>query len=178
MRHEFLVIGRGGQGILLMGRILGVSVAKYAGLYVAATESYGSETRGTESRVDMVIADKQEEIDYIKVRKPTIFLIMYPFNLDKYLGMVNENTIVFLNKTFIKEYPGEKYREIYGAPYTEIAEEVTGTIRTANMVALGHIIGKTKIVEPEHVEQAIRELVRKDWIDKNIEAFNKGLSLE
>ncbi len=178
MKNEILVIGRGGQGILLFGRILGLSATKYAGLHVAATESYGSETRGTESRVEMIIADRGEEIDYIRVRNANIVLIMYPYNLDKYLGSIGKDAMVFLNSTYIKELEGKPEWRIYRAPYTEIAERETGTIRTANMVALGHIVGVTGIVKPEHVEQAIKELVRKDWIERNIKAFHAGLKIK
>ncbi|OYT39282.1 MAG: 2-oxoglutarate oxidoreductase [Desulfurococcales archaeon ex4484_58] len=177
MKHEVLVIGRGGQGILLFGRVLGVAAAKYAQLHVSATESYGSETRGTESRVDMIISDKLEEIDYIKVRKATIFLVMYPFNLEKYMDMISDNACIFLNATYIEDFPEKPDWKIHRAPYTEIAEKETGTIRTANIVALGHVVGKTGIVKPEHVIDAIREIVPSKWLELNIKAFNVGLNL-
>ncbi len=177
MKHEIIVIGRGGQGILLFGRILGTAAAKHTGLNVAATESYGSETRGTESRVEMILSDEEGEIDYIRVRRATIFLVMYPLNLEKYYDLISKDTIVFLNSTYINELPVEAGK-VYKAPYNEIAEKETGTIRTANMVAMGHLVGKTGIVKPEDIEKAITELVRKDWVDKNIKAFRAGLSLD
>lgn len=177
MKHEILVIGRGGQGILLFGRILGTAIAKYAGLNIATTESYGSETRGTESRVEMIVSDEKTEIDYIRVRKATIFLVMYPLNLEKYYDLIDNDTIVFLNSTYIDKLP-VKTGKVYKAPYTEIAEKETGTIRTANLVAMGHLVSKTGIVRAEDVEKAINELVRKDWVEKNIKAFRIGLSLD
>ncbi|MEM4532793.1 MAG: 2-oxoacid:acceptor oxidoreductase family protein, partial [Desulfurococcaceae archaeon] len=76
MKYELLIIGRGGQGILLMGRVLGTAISKYTNLYVTSTESYGAETRGTESRVEMIISDDPGEIDYIATRKPNILLVM------------------------------------------------------------------------------------------------------
>ena len=177
MKHEILVIGRGGQGILLFGRILGTAAAKYAGYNVAATEAYGSETRGTESRVEMIITETGKDIDYVRVRHPTIFVVMYPLNIEKFLGLLSSDTIVFLNSTYIDELPGSPTDKIYKAPYTEIAEKETGTIRTANLVAMGHLVGKTGIVKPEHVEEAIKEIVRRDWVEKNIKAFRAGLAL-
>ncbi|MEM2021112.1 MAG: 2-oxoacid:acceptor oxidoreductase family protein, partial [Zestosphaera sp.] len=69
VRHEILMIGRGGQGVLLLGRILGLAASKYSDLYVTGSETYASETRGGESRVDLIIADNPEDIDYIRVRR-------------------------------------------------------------------------------------------------------------
>jgi 2-oxoglutarate ferredoxin oxidoreductase subunit gamma len=178
VKHEILVIGRGGQGILLLGRILGRAAAEHAGLNVSTTEFYGSETRGTESRVEMVLSDKEGEIDYIRVRRATILLVMYPLNLEKYYELLTPETTVFLNSTYISELKGVSYGRLYKAPYTEIAEKETGTTRTANMVALGHLVAKTGIVKPEHVEDTIRESVPEKWVDPNIKAFRKGLSLD
>ncbi|MET1160138.1 MAG: 2-oxoacid:acceptor oxidoreductase family protein [Thermoprotei archaeon] len=177
MKHELLIVGRGGQGILLLGRVLGTAIAKYTDLHVASTETYGAETRGTESRVDMIIADNPDEIDYIKARKPTIALFMYPFNLDYYIERLSDNAIVFLNTTHVKEFPQRKNWVVYGQPYTDIADRETGTVRTANMVALGHIIAKTKLVDPKHVEETIKEAMPSKWIDINLKAFRIGLNL-
>jgi len=176
LRHEILIIGRGGQGILLMGRVIGLAAAKYAGLNVAATEVYGSETRGTESRADLIITD-EDEIDYIKVRKPTVFVVMYPLNVEKYLGVVGEDTIVFLNSTYVSEIPGLTAKQVYRAPYTIVAEREAGTPRVANIVALGHIVARTRIVKPEYVERAIEESVPPQWLEVNLKAFRAGLNL-
>lgn len=182
MRHEILVVGRGGQGILLLGRVLGTAIAKYTGLYATATESYGAETRGTESRVEMIVSDSPDEIDYTRARSPTILLFMYPYGLDKYLGAASESAAIFLNADLISEEHEAKVRgksswRVYRGSYNEVAEREAGTVRAANMVALGHLVAKTNIVEPEHVERAIGEFVAGDWLEKNIRAFRSGLSL-
>jgi len=176
LRHEILIIGRGGQGILLMGRIIGLAAAKYAGFNVAATEAYGSETRGTESRADLIITD-EGEIDYVKVRKPTVFVVMYPLNVENYLEVVSEDAIVFLNSTYVSEIPGLTAKQVYRAPYTTVAERETGTPRVANMVAIGHIVARTGIIEPEYVERAIEESVPSQWLEVNLKAFRAGLNL-
>jgi len=178
LKHEILIIGRGGQGILLLGRVLGLAAAKYSDLYVASTESYGAETRGSESRAELIVADNRDEIDYIKVRKATILLIMYPFNIEKYVNNISDNAKVFLNKTHVTSFAAKPGWVIYGAPYPEIAERETGTSRTANMVALGHVVAKTGLVKPQAIEDALRELVRGEWVELNIKAFQAGYKLE
>ncbi|MEM1676075.1 MAG: 2-oxoacid:acceptor oxidoreductase family protein [Desulfurococcaceae archaeon] len=177
MKYELLIIGRGGQGILLMGRVLGTAISKYTNLYVTSTESYGAETRGTESRVEMIISDDPGEIDYIATRKPNILLVMYPFNLDKYLDKLVDNAHIFLNSDYIDNIVSKPGWKINRGKYNSIAEKETGTIRTANMVALGHLVSKTNIIEPVFVEKTISEIVSSEWIDKNIKAFQAGLRI-
>jgi len=176
LRSEILIIGRGGQGILVMGRVLGMAAVRNPSFRVASTETYGSETRGTESRVDLIITD-EGEIDYVRVRRPSIFVVMYPLNVEKYLGMLTSETVVFLNSTYINELQGVSVREIYRAPYTDIAEKETGSARPANMVALGHVVGRTGIVKPEDVEEAIKEVIPREWVEASIKAFRLGLKL-
>jgi len=178
VKHEILIIGRGGQGVLLLGRILGTALTKYGGYYVSLTESYGAETRGTESRSDIIISDRQDEVDYVKVRKATVFLVLYPLNIENYLKYISEDTVLMLNSTYINDIPGVKVREKYTAPYSEIAERETGTVRTTNMVALGHLVKVTKLTDPVHVEKTIMEMFTEKWIDINIKAFRAGLNID
>ncbi len=182
MRHEVLIAGRGGQGILLLGHVLGLAAAKYANLYVTGTESYGAETRGGDSRADIILCDEAEELDYVKVRHADIALFMYAEQLRRYSHLVNNRAIVFVDSSFIaredvEEVKGNRQWLVNHKPYTNIAREELGTHRVANMVALGHLIGVTKVVPPEAIENAIRELVRPKWIELDIKAFRLGLSL-
>lgn len=176
MRKEILVAGRGGQGILLLGHVIGLSAAKYAGLYVTGTESYSAETRGGDSKVDLIIADRAEELDYIKVRQANIAIFMYPTQLSKYSSLVDKGAKVFVDSTYVKEIPKVEW-EVFSAPYTEMAEKKLGTHRVANMVALGHVIYVTKLMEPEAIINGMKEVVRKKWLDIDIKAFREGLSL-
>lgn len=177
MKYEILIIGRGGQGILLMGRVLGTAISKYTKLYATSTESYGAETRGTESRVEMIISDNPDEIDYVATRKPNVLLVMYPFNLRKYLERLDENAIVLLNSDYVIEFESKVGWMLFRGNYSTTAEKETGTSRTANMVALGHLIAVLKIIEPQYVERVIEEIVSSDWIDRNIKAFRAGLKI-
>lgn len=178
MRREILIFGRGGQGILLMGHVIGVAAAKHSGLYVTSTESYSSEMRGGESRSDLIIADKEEELDYIKVRNATDVIAMYPPRLGLYEHLVGEGALVQFDTSF--NVPRDILRPSWvkvGAPYTRIAEDELGTPRVANMVALGHFVRLTEFLRLEAVEAAIEEVVRKRWIGINKEALRKGYSL-
>lgn len=177
MKVEILLVGRGGQGILLLGRTIGVAASKYANLYVTSVEAYASETRGGESRVDLVISDDPREIDYVRVLNADIALFMYPYNLAKYSEVLKEDAYVFINSTFCKEHP-YKTQKVFLKPYSEIAEKTVGTSRVANMVALGHLIAKTGVQRVEHVEEALREIISEKLYEVNIKALRAGLVLD
>ncbi|MEM1773082.1 MAG: 2-oxoacid:acceptor oxidoreductase family protein, partial [Desulfurococcaceae archaeon] len=92
MKYEILIVGRGGQGVLLLGRILGLAASKYANLYAVVTESYAAETRGGESRSDVIIASSMEEAPYVKVVKPDMVVFMYPYRIETYKSILTPNT--------------------------------------------------------------------------------------
>jgi 2-oxoglutarate ferredoxin oxidoreductase subunit gamma len=175
LRIEVLIAGRGGQGILLLGHILGRAVAKYTNLYILGSEIYAAETRGGDSRVDLVIADREEEADFIKVMGADIAIVMHQLQLDAYSHLIKDGAVVFLDKSNVTSVPQRKWR-VFLEPYTDIAEREFGTPRVANMVALGHLVRQTSLVPPEGVEEVIRETVPKDWVDVNIRAFRYFLS--
>lgn len=175
-KYEIIIAGRGGQGILLMGHILGIAAAKYQGLFVTGTESYGAETRGGDSRADVIIASKEDELDFIKVRKANIAIFMYSDQVLKYQKLVAPNAYVFLDQTYISNVPRSDWK-VFFAPYTEIAERILNTSRVANMIALGHMIGITKIIPINALINAIKESVKKAWVEVNIKALNKGVEL-
>lgn len=90
MKYEILIVGRGGQGVLLFGRVLGLAASKYANLYAVVTESYAAETRGGESRSDVIIANSMEEIPYVKVTEPDIAVFLYPFKIQYYKSILKQ----------------------------------------------------------------------------------------
>ncbi len=176
MRKELLAAGRGGQGILLLGHVIGLAAAKYADLYVTGTESYDAETRGGDSKIDLIIADRPDELDYFKVRRADIALFMYPEQMLKYKDLVRGYATVFIDTSFCPE-PSVSSWNVIAAPYTDIAEKDLGTHVVANMVALGHLVKKTNILPVEAVTKSIGEVVRKRWVSIDIKGFKRGLSL-
>ncbi len=170
MRLEILIAGRGGQGILFLGHVLGKAIAEHTSLHVLGSETYAAETRGGDSRVDLVVADREEEADFIKVMRADIALFMHQLQLDAYKDLVRDGAVVFLDSSNVTDVPQRSWR-VYAEPYTDIAEREVGTSRVANMVALGHLVGVTSVVPPEAIESAIREVVAREWVDVNLRAF-------
>ncbi len=164
--------------MLLIGRVLGVAASKYQNLYVTCSEAYVAETRGGDSRVDIIIATSEEELDYIKVRKADIALFLHQDQLTRFSNLVGNSATVFVDSSLVKELPGQCEWKIFKAPYTELAESTFRTPRVANMIALGHLVGTSKLVSEGSVEKAIDELVKGEWRDLNITAYNLGLRIQ
>jgi len=176
MKAEILIVGRGGQGVLLLGRLLGLAASKYAGLYAVATETYAAETRGGESRADVIIGSSMDEVDYVKAQSPDIAVFMYPFNIEKYRAMLKQTSIVFIDAEYVDPESFKGYK-LYANRYSEIAESIVGSRRTANMVIAGHIARVTKIVNLEHLKKTVIELTPEKWHSINIKALETGYNL-
>ncbi|NAZ26761.1 MAG: 2-oxoglutarate oxidoreductase [Thermogladius sp.] len=177
MRKEILIVGRGGQGVLLLGRLLGLVASRYMKLYTSASEHYTSETRGGESRVDMVIADKLEEVyDFAGVSKPYLIIILYPYNIGEYLRLAREDTYLFIDKTF---YQGEASTpaRVYALEYTRLAEKMLNDSRVANILLLGHVLRVTGIMPLEYVKAGIGELLNPRYHELNFRALEAGFNL-
>ncbi|MEM1679722.1 MAG: 2-oxoacid:acceptor oxidoreductase family protein [Sulfolobales archaeon] len=177
IKYEILIAGRGGQGVLLLGRILGVAASKYENLYVTCSETYVAETRGGDSRVDVIIATNPDDIDYIKVRRADVALFLHQDQLVKFSNMVGSNAKVFVDESFVREVPRNYGWTVFKAPYTEFAERTFKTARVSNMIILGHFIGMLRLVSESSIERAIDELVSSEWRETNKAAFRLGLKL-
>ncbi len=60
MKTEIVLSGVGGQGLVSTGEIIGQTASIYeAGLFATMTAAYGSETRGTITKADVIISDQQ-----------------------------------------------------------------------------------------------------------------------
>ncbi len=176
-KYQILIGGRGGQGILLAGYILGKAFIE-EGYYVVNSETYSAETRGGFSRSDLIVMSGEEEPDLIRIRKADIAIFLYPDQMRSYANLVSDNATVFLDSSFIKE-PYKNWAKIYMYPFTEAARRELETPRVANIVALGYFAAKTRLIKLDTLKKVIKETVRKDWIDVNLKAvelgYNEGL---
>ncbi|MEM0199473.1 MAG: 2-oxoacid:acceptor oxidoreductase family protein [Desulfurococcaceae archaeon] len=173
MKYEILIVGRGGQGVLLFGRVLGLAASKYANLYAVVTESYAAETRGGESRSDVIIANSMEEIPYVKVTEPDIAVFLYPFKIQYYKSILKQKTLVVVDEEYVSSDLFKEFR-VVSKRFSELAEKNVGTRRVANVVILGRILREIKVLGFDHVKKAIEEVVPAAWIQLNLKALDLG----
>ena len=170
-RYEIRLSGAGGQGLILIGKILAEAAAIYDEKNATQSQSYGPEARGGASRSEVIISDG--DIDYPKATHIDLLLAMTQEAVDKYAGDVNSNGVVIVDSGFVKKSPQGDYK-VYTYPMTTIAEEKVGKKIVANIIALGAIERLSKVISEDAIINAIRSRVPKGTEEINIKAFKLG----
>ena len=170
-RIEIRLAGTGGQGMILAGILL-ADAAVRDGKQVAQTQSYGPEARGGASRAEVIISERQ--VHYPKVLEADILLCMSQQACDCYAGEVRENALLILDATYVTRAPTVHAVRL---PITEAAQEATGREITANVVALGLLVGLTEVVSREALEAAVQDRAPRGTEEVNLKALARGFGL-
>ena len=171
------ISGIGGQGSILMGLTL-AKAAVYDGKEVVQTQSYSEQVRGGMSHCDVLIGD--DPIDYPKAEQFDIMYFMHSLPFLEYHKLLKSNGIIFIDSTSVKEIPNVVRRitkKIMTLPITELSVKKFGTPVVANMIGLGVMIKTCGIVSMDSVKKALKDLVRKSYIDMNMRAVEYGYTL-
>lgn len=172
---EILFAGLGGQGIVLSASILAKAAADN-GFYAAQSQSYGSESRGTPSKAEVVFSDAF--IDFPHVENADYFIAMAEksYLLQKRKAS-NKSTIIYDGSIF---NPSNK---IEGANYIDIKATALSLERLskalyANIIILGALTYYLKSDVPyDTMKKAIKEKVPEKAYNENIKAFDIGYEL-
>jgi 2-oxoglutarate ferredoxin oxidoreductase subunit gamma len=173
-KTEILLAGFGGQGIMLMGKLLA-----YAGLVsrknVTWMPSYGAEVRGGTAYSMTKISNK--EISNPIVTSPDILVVMNEPSLTKYEERLKPKGLLILNRS-LKSKPGRKDISVVSISMTQIASKL-GSIRSANMVALGALLRRSKLFPVKLVVNALHEMLggKEEIFLLNKKAIEKGYSV-
>lgn len=175
MQNDVILAGFGGQGILLIGKMLA-----YAGMQegkeVSWLPSYGPEMRGGTCNCTVVISDRP--VGSPVIQRPGAVLAMNLPSLEKFESDVRAGGFLLINTSLIDRRSDREDIKIIEVPANTIAQEL-GNSRGANMVALGAYIGATGAVTMEQIEAVVRQTfaAKPSVIDVNLEALHKGYDL-
>jgi 2-oxoglutarate ferredoxin oxidoreductase subunit gamma len=169
MRYEIRLAGRGGQGLVLAGLILGEAALR-SDRSVAMSQSYAPRVRGGVSLSEVVI--DEEEIVYPKVTSPDLLLVMSQEALEEHGSQLRPGGTVIIDSSEVEGEPQVEGRVIM-VPITRLARERLGAV-AANMVALGVLGGATGIVAKEELIEALRAHAPKGTERLNKEALELG----
>lgn len=168
-RTEIRIAGFGGQGIVLAGAILG-EAAIMADMEAVQTQSYGPESRGGAARSEIVISDRA--VDYPRVACPDILVVLSTAAMRKYGEDLGENTQIVVDDDLVQmEVPGAER-----VPFSMTADDLGRRI-VANIVMLGYITNKFKLVPRKSIEASILKRIPKGTEDLNMGAFQAGWDL-
>ena len=175
MQNDVIMAGFGGQGILLIGKMLA-----YAGMHegkeVSWLPSYGPEMRGGTCNCTVVISDTT--VGSPVIQSPRAVLAMNLPSFEKFEPDLRSGGVLLVNTSLIERKTSRDDLVVVEVPANEIAKEL-GNPRGANMVALGAYLGATGAVSVEEVEKVIRETfaAKPKVVDVNIEALHRGYDL-
>lgn len=175
MYSDVIMAGFGGQGIMLIGRILA-----YCGMIeeknVVWIPSYGPEMRGGTANCTVVVSD--EQIASPIIQNPGAIVVLNKPSLDKFEPKVRKDGLIIINETLIDRKSNRDDVKVIYTPGNKIAMEL-GNAKATNMVMLGTFIGATKIVSKETAIKGIEDNLqqKKKLIPLNISAFERGYEL-
>jgi len=175
MNSEVLVAGFGGQGVLLIGRLIA-----YAGMMedkeVSWIPAYGPEMRGGTASCSVIVSD--EEIGSPIVTAPNVFFAMNKPSLDKFLPAVEPGGVVLINSSLIERTAERSDVKTYYVPLNELAIEDGGKPRDANMVALGALVGATDVVSLDSIGRTFKKTFadKPQFIESNLKAVIRGIN--
>lgn len=174
MAEEIIIAGSGGQGIMLIGKIL-AQAAMAEGKFVTWLPAYGAEVRGGTAHCMIIISDS--EIGSPRIEQADTIIIMNSPSLAKFKNRLKEKGLLIINSSLTKA--GDDLKAIKH-PFTDIAIEL-GNIKVANMVALGCLLGNKKVVTLKSILSIIKEIApadKKELIRVNQEALDRGAKLK
>ena len=173
MQSEIMFAGFGGQGIMLMGKIL-AHAAMEEGFEVAWVPSYGPEMRGGTAYCTVVISDRP--IGSPVIKNPMHLVAMNGPSLEKFVPTVKKGGVVFVNSSLISFGANRDDVDELRVPVVSIAKEL-GTVKAANIVALSAFVERSGLVPMETLKKCIRdEFSRKPkLIPLNMEAVAAGV---
>ena len=175
MQRDVIMAGFGGQGILLIGKMLAYA-GMHEGKQVSWLPSYGPEMRGGTCNCTVVVSDKP--VGSPVIRSPRAVLAMNLPSLEKFEADVRPGGLLLINSSLIDRGTERDDLTVIEVPANQVATDL-GNPRGANMVALGAYLGATDAVSLDEVIEVIRETfaARPAVIDVNIEALRTGYEL-
>ncbi len=179
MIEEIIIAGSGGQGIMLMGKVLATAALR-KGMNVTWFPTYGAEVRGGAAYCMVKVSSGDIPSPYID--KADTLIIMNDLSFSKFKQRVKNKGLLLINSSVVNsgkiKHRASSVKQIL-LPFTEAAIEL-GNIRVANMVALGAYIAKKEILSKQIVLAAIEEIApveKKSLIEINKQAIEKGMEL-
>ncbi len=172
-RERIILAGFGGQGVVLMGKLLAYA-ALLESRNVTCLPSYGPQMRGGTANCMVTISTSRIGSPYIT--EPTSLIAMNLPSLTFFESQVEPGGCILVNSSLVPREPSRKDLLVGGVAATRIAEEL-GDDRIANMVALGAFVKLKPVVTADSLTQALPKALssrKKQMLSLDQEAIRRG----
>ena len=173
MKHEIIIAGFGGQGVLSMGKILA-----YSGLMedkeVTWMPAYGPEQRGGTANVTVIVSD--ERISSPVLSKYDVAIVLNQPSLDKFEPRVKPGGILIYDGNGIAAPPSRTDIKVYRMDAIDKAAEMKNA-KVFNMIVLGGLLKVCPVVSTEGLNKALFKTLPERYhnlIPLNMEAVEQG----
>ena len=162
--------GYGGQGIVLMGGLLG-QAAVLDGLWAAGSNSYGAQARGSACKSEVVLS--VSPVDYPHVMAADCLVAMSQGAYEKFLSDLKPDGLVVMDDPHVRASENAVHRSA-AVPATNLAVKELNSKQVANVLMLSAVTALTGAVSREALIRAIRENVPERFIEINLKAVEIG----
>jgi 2-oxoglutarate ferredoxin oxidoreductase subunit gamma len=171
-KTEIRLAGFGGQGIVLLGNIIGKAASIYNKQYAALTQSYGPESRGGSCRAEVIISG--DPIEYPYITRPQIQVILSQEAYNEFGANAPEGTLLLVDAELVKmdQPPAAK---TFTIPASRIAQEM-GRAVVANIIMLGFFAAHSDVVRREALEKSVTDFIPAGSEAFNLKAFETGFN--
>ncbi|NOZ22987.1 MAG: 2-oxoacid:ferredoxin oxidoreductase subunit gamma [Planctomycetes bacterium] len=150
MTERIIMAGFGGQGLMLLGKLL-AQVAMQEGKHATFFPSYGTEVRGGTANCHVVISD--DEIFSPVVEDADALIIMNQASCKRFEDRLKPDGWIVYNSSMVE--PHNSNGHSLGIPATQTAVEL-GSIKVGNMVMVGAYNAMKHIVSPDGIIEYLK----------------------
>ena len=172
---EIRLTGVGGQGVVLSSVILGRAASVYDKINAVQTQTYGSDMRGGDVCTEVIISE--EKIIYPVINNPNILVTLAQKAYDDNFNDLKSDGIIITDSDLVDVSSLKEGIIHYHGSFNKIAIEELKKKAVANMIMLGYLQEKTKIVTFNALEKAVADLVPPRTFELNLKAINRGVNL-
>lgn len=174
MTEKIIISGEGGQGVMLLGKIL-AQLGLEENKNVSWFPSYGAEVRGGTAFCMVTISDEEISSPYVDFADTII--VMNEQSFRRFKDRIEDKGLFIINSSLLKEEIQKKNLEILEIPLTQIASSV-GDTKCANMVALGAYLKEKRFFSLKNVVEKLRKVFEdKGTLKLNVRAIREGMKL-
>ncbi len=168
---EILITGFGGQGIVLIGNILGKAATIHDLKHATMIQAYGPEARGGFCSAQVIISE--EEILFPYVQHPQILVCMSQEGFDKNIASLLSGGLLIWDTDLVQPQDLDPSWTAYHIPATRFADKL-GNKMMANIVMLGFLSAISDLVQLDSLRQAVLSSVPAKTRETNARAFDRG----
>ncbi len=163
------VAGFGGQGVLLLGRLL-TEMGMMEGLEVSWLPSYGPEMRSGSAHCYVCLS--QEQVGSPLISHPDVLVAMNEISLRKFAHQVVPGGLVLYNAASLPADFSVPDANVVCIPASEIADKI-GSAKAANIVMMGALLQETEclthataalVLENKGLRQELQEINRQSLV--------------